>query len=117
MYKEEAFKAAKDQEWEIGVLLNHYAEHPDRNDSYDKADNIKHLYSRAISLTVGNIGLVYPIDDFIACVKDGSYIDWDGSAHGLDFDGNELDIPVYCNVNVLKQAKEKGAVFIEWCNK
>lgn len=117
MHNEEAFKAADIKEWEIGVLLHHYAEHPDRNGSYNKADNVKKLYSRAISLTIGNIGLVYPIDDFIVCVIKGSYIDWDGSAHALDYEGNRLDIPVHCDPKALKKAKGKGVVFIEWCNK
>ena len=107
-----------DMEWEFGVILQNYAYNKDRNDTEQEYD-IKELYAKSVALTAKECcGLVFVIDDFIEDVRNGSFIDYDGSAHALDADGNRMDnVPAYCNLKVLEKAKKNGAVFIAWYNK
>ncbi len=107
-----------DMEWEFGVILQNYAYNKDRNDTEQEYD-IKELYAKSIALTAKECcGLVFVIDDFIEDVRNGGFIDYDGSAHALDADGNLMEnVPAYCNLKVLEKAKKNGAVFIAWYNK
>ena len=108
-----------DIKWEIGVLLNCYARKASKlyDYSYDERRKLEDIYAQAIILNVKyGFGLFYPIDDFIEEVRDGSYIDWDGTAVLLDADGNRIRYG-RCNVRFLEDAKADGAVYVAWFNK
>jgi hypothetical protein len=108
-----------DLKWEIGVLLDCYAERVAKLDKYDfdGERNLKDLYAQAIILnTRKGYGLFYPIDDFIEEVRGGSYVDYDGTGYLLDSNGSKIDY-VKCNVKFLEEEKEEGAVYVSWFNK
>ena len=108
-----------DLKWEIGVLLDCYAERSSRlyDYSYEERRNLKDLYAQAIILNIKHgYGLFYPIDDFIDDVNGGGYIDYDGTAVLLDADGNRIKYGC-CDVRFLEDAKAEGAVYVAWFNK
>lgn len=97
-------------EWEIGVLLDTYAE-------TDKSEEMQTLYARAIELTVkDNCGLTMPIDLAIDWVSRGSITDYDGFGRLLDEDGEEIG-EMECDVTFLQKAKENNACYVAWYNK
>ena len=109
----------RDLTWEIGVLLQRYANRANKLDkhNFDEKDRLKKLYAKAILLNVEHgYGLFYPIDDFTDAVSDGCYIDYDGIGYLLDVDGNRIG-PSRCNVKFLEAAKSNGAVYVSWFNK
>lgn len=60
-------------------------------------------------------GDIFTINDFIDCVKDGMFIDYDG--HGYFHDGeNKTKESVECNVEFLKSFVEKYP-YVCWYNK
>ncbi len=108
-----------DVKWELGVLMDHYAERTTKLDKYDFEGQrkLKDLYAQAIILNVKKgYGIVYPIDDFIKAVRGSCYTDYDGGGDLLNADGNTLG-NVRCNVKYLKSAKSVGAVYVAWYNK
>lgn len=108
-----------DLKWEIGVLLNFYANNVKDVDKYDydKREKIKTLYAQAILLNVEHgYGLYLPIDDFIDWVDEGYLLDYDGFGKLLDANGKEIGNSK-CKVSFLKQAKKLGAVYVAWFNK
>lgn len=108
-----------DIKWEIGVLLNCYAEKAAKlnEHDFDGQRNLKNLYAQAIILNIKKgYGIFYPIDDFIEDVRGGFYTDYDGCGDLLDADGNELGY-VRCNVKYLEAAKAMGTVYVAWFNK
>ena len=105
--------------WEIGVLLNCYAEKINQVDKHDfcEQDRLKELYSQAIILNVKyGYGLFYPIDDFIEDVTSGGIVDYDGIGYLLDSNGDKIG-PSRCNVKFLEDAKSNGTVYVAWFNK
>jgi hypothetical protein len=113
-----------DMTWEIGVLINSYAEKikPLETEKYDyekerQKEALEELYAQAIELTVkDDCGLIIPIDECIAWVKSGSIVDYDGHGYLLDKDGKRCG-GMCCSVSVLQLAKENGAHFVAWYNK
>jgi hypothetical protein len=109
--------------WEIGVLLNEYADkrkslETDSFDweKYEQQEALEELYAQAIELTCKKgYGLVMPIDDFIKSVCSGGINDYDGTGDLLDKDGEEID-EVCCGMLFLQNAKENGACFVAWYN-
>lgn len=105
------------QTWEIGVLMNAYAENKKQLASYSEKETLKELYAQAIELTVKNgFGIILPIDKCINWVSDKSIIDYDGHGYLLDKDGEKID-SMCCDVEFLKRAKDDGAQFVAWYNK
>lgn len=105
--------------WEIGVLLNCYAEKINKVDKHDfrEQDKLKELYSKAVILNVKHgYGLFYPIDDFIEDVSGGGIIDYDGIGYLLNENGDEIGLS-RCNVKFLEDAKSNGAIYVAWFNK
>lgn len=105
--------------WEIGVLMNCYADRINQVDKHDfrKRGQLKDLYAQAIILNVKyGYGLFYPIDDFIEEVDGGGIVDYDGIGYLLDADGNQI-APSRCSVKFLEEAKANGAVYVSWFNK
>lgn len=95
--------------WEIGVTLRHYANSKDKNKD--------ELYAKAILINCKiGYGLVYVIDDFIECVEDGFYIDYDGIARCIDENGDYI-CGAKCDTKYLKNLKRKGIKYIAWFNK
>ena len=72
-------------------------------------------HAMLITTKIG-FGDCYPIDTFIEEVKDGSFIDYDGSGFWVDSEGNEIS-SIRCNAEWLKQNKPENAKFIIWYNK
>lgn len=113
-----------DSTWEIGVLLNKYADKRKSLETdvfdlekYKQQEALEELYAQAIELTCKNgYGFVMPIDDFIRSVSSGGFNDYDGAGDLLDKDGEEID-EVYCEMLFLQKAKEDGACFVAWYNK
>lgn len=108
-----------DLKWEIGVLLACYAERAAKLDEhdFDGERRLKDLYAQAIMLNIKKgYGLLHPIDDFIEDVCGGGYNDWDGIGELLDADGNEIG-DARCNFQLLREAKDNGAVYVAWYNK
>lgn len=113
-----------DLTWEIGVLMNTYAEKikPLEIETYDsekrkQEEALEELYAQAIELNCKNgYGLIMPIDMCIEWVESGSIIDYDGMGDLLDKDGEEIG-GMRCDVSFLKKAKEDGACFVAWYNK
>ena len=108
-----------DIKWELGVLLDCYAEkaHNLYDFNYEERRKLQDLYAQAIILNVKQgYGLFYPIDDFIDEVNGGFYTDYDGIGYLLDADGNELG-HVRCNIKHLEESKTNGAVYVAWYNK
>ena len=108
-----------DLKWELGVLLDCYAEKVKDVDEYDfrKREKLKDIYTQAIILNTNRgYGLYYPIDDFIDDVSCGGIIDYDGIGYLLNADGNELGY-VRCNLDFLEKAKMDGTVYVAWFNK
>lgn len=113
-----------DMTWEIGVLMNAYAEKikPLEADRFDcekdkQKEALEEVYAQAIELTVkDDCGLIMPIDECIEWVESGLIIDYDGYGYLLDKDGVEIT-RMCCNVSLLQDAKNKGACFVAWYNK
>ena len=108
-----------DIKWEIGVLLDHYAEKAAKlyDCSYDEREKLQDLYAQAIILNVKyGYGLFYPIDDFIEEVNGGGYIDYDGTAKLLNADGVFMRYG-RCDVKELEESKANGAAYVAWFNK
>ena len=108
-----------DIKWELGVLLDCYADRAAKLDEhdFDGERKLKDLYAQAIILNVKRgYGLFCPIDDFIEDVRGGSYTDYDGCGDLLDYSGDNLGC-VRCNVKYLENAKANGAVYVAWFNK
>lgn len=61
-------------------------------------------------------GDCYPIDTFIKEVRNGSFIDNDGSGSWVDFEGNKIS-SIKCDANWLKNNQPENARFIMWYNK
>lgn len=107
----------KDLEWEIGVLINSYADRV-KGIEHDR-DEIESTYVKAILLNVEKYGygLVLPIDDFVECVRSGGITDYDGCGDLLDENGEEID-SVCCDTDFLQEAKlNKNARYVAWFNK
>lgn len=106
----------KDLEWEIGVIINSYADRV-KDIEYDR-DEIEATYVKAILLNVEKYGygLVLPIDDFIECVRSGGITDYDGIGDLLDENGEEIG-DVRCNVDFLQKEKTNNARYVAWFNK
>lgn len=110
--------------WEIGVLMNAYAEkikslETDKFDfeKHEQKEALEEIYAQAIELTAkDDCGLIMPIDECIDWVKSGSIIDYDGHGYLLDKDGEKIG-GMHCNVSFLQKAKESGACFVAWYNK
>lgn len=110
--------------WEIGVLINTYAEKikPFESEKYDyekyrQKEALEEIYAQAIELNCKNgYGLIMPIDTAIDWVNGGSINDYDGMGDLLDKDGKKIG-GMCCNVSFLQKAKENGACFVAWYNK
>lgn len=110
--------------WEIGVLMNAYAEKikPLETEKYDyekyrQKEALEELYAQAIELTVkDDCGLIMPIEECIDWVMAKSIIDYDGIGYLLDKDGERIG-GMWCDVSFLKNAKKNGACFVAWYNK
>ena len=113
-----------DSTWEIGVLIDTYADEiePLKSETYDyekerQKEEIQKLYAQSIELTAKKgYGLTMPIDMAIDWVKRGSIIDYDGMGYVLDKSGGEIE-SMECDVSFLQRAKENGACFVAWYNK
>lgn len=108
-----------DIKWELGVLLDCYAQKAAKlyDYSYDERRKLQDLYAQAIILNVKyGYGLFYPVDDFIEEVNGGGYIDYDGTAKLLNADGAFMRYG-RCDVKELEEAKANGAVYVAWFNK
>lgn len=84
-----------------------------RNHNEDPYKQAAH--AMLITAKIG-FGDCYPIDTFIEEVKDGSFIDYDGSGFWVDSEGNEIS-PIRCNTEWLKNNQPENARFIMWYNK
>ena len=110
--------------WEIGVLMNAYAEKikPLETDKFnyekhEQKESLEEIYAQAIELTVkDDCGLIMPIDECIDWVSRGSINDFDGFGDLLDENGEEMG-GMRCDASFLQKAKEGGAVFVAWYNK
>lgn len=106
-----------DMTWEIGVLMNAYADKVRHLDTYREKEALEELYAQAIELTLkDDCGITMPIDECIDWVKTGFIIDYDGHGYLLDKDGEEIDY-MCCDTSFLEKAKENGACFVAWYNK
>lgn len=113
-----------DLTWEIGALMNDYAERIKsleaekfNHDKYEQKETLKTLYAQAIELNCKkDYGLIMPMDMCITWVAQGAISDYDGIGRLLDKDG-EVICDMRCSVSFLKKAKEKGACFVAWYNK
>lgn len=113
-----------DLTWEIGVLLNDYANRVKLletkdfdHEIYKQKEALEELYAQAIELNCKKgYGLIMPIDDFIDMVKNTSINDYDGMGDLLDKNGEETG-SVRCSVSFLKEAKDNGVYFVAWYNK
>ena len=113
-----------DLTWEIGVLMNTYAEkiEPLKTEKYDyekhsQKEALEELYAQAIELNCKDgYGLIMPIDMCIDWVTDKSIIDYDGLGYLLNKDGERID-SMCCDVSFLQKSKENGACFVAWYNK
>ena len=99
-----------DLKYEIETILRCFEDstNPDKLEIYAKAIQLNFLI---------RFGQVFYIDDFIACVERGSFIDWDGSAEAIDSETGKKLYSTSCNVEALKMLKEKGCRYIAWYNK
>lgn len=108
-----------DLTWEISVLVGNYAETIKtlNSEDYNKEDEIKKTYAKAIELNMRiGYGLVMPIDMAIEDVKHKGITDYDGIGFLHDENGEEIGC-MRCNVSFLEKAKEIGACFVAWYNK
>jgi len=83
----------------------------------DEKNNPYKLAANA-ALIVANrgFGTCFAIDDFISCVKDGFFIDDDGTGKWVDKDGNDLGY-IKCDAKWLTDNVPAEAAFIMWYNK
>lgn len=110
--------------WEIGVLMDAYAEKT--RESYSSEDATEHYklirklredYSKAIELTCrASYGIIMPIDMTIDWVREEMITNEDGIGYVLDSDGNKIKT-MSCNIDFLEKCKKDGACFIAWYNK
>lgn len=113
-----------DLTWEIGVLLNDYADRikPLETEKFDyekyhQNEALEELYAKAIELNCKKgYGLIMPIDTCVDWVIRGGINDYDGSGDLLDKDGEEIGY-MRCDESFLQKAKENGACFVAWYNK
>lgn len=113
-----------DLTWEIGVLMNDFAEKikPLETEKFDhdkceQRKALKVLYAQAIELNYKKgYGLIMPVDMCIAWVAKGFINDYDGTGDLLDKNGETIG-NMRCSVSFLRKSKEKGAYFVAWYNK
>lgn len=109
----------KDLHWELGVLLDNYADKVKEKDiDYSRKEEIERIYATAILLNVEKYGygLVLPIDDFSAWVSGGSINNYDGCGDLLNAEGEEMG-EVICDTKFIEGAKNNGACYVAWFNK
>lgn len=108
--------------WKIGALMNAYHQKleelgSDIIISLQQEEELEETYAKAIELTCKKgFEFIMPIDMAITWVEGFLITDYDGSGELLDENGEGID-GMWCDVDFLKKAKEKGACFVAWCNK
>ena len=70
----------------------------------------------ALIVAKKGFGDCFLISDFIDCVNNGSFIDYDGTGYWADEEGNKLGC-IYCDSEWLKKNQPEKAKFIIWYNK
>lgn len=96
----------KIKEWEAIPI---WERNPDQ-DPYKQAAN-----AMLITAKIG-FGDCYPIDTFIEHVRDGSFIDDDGSGYFVNAEGDKIS-SIICDAKWLQNHIPENAKFIMWYNK
>ena len=83
--------------------------------NYNKDPYKQAAHAMLITTKIG-FGDCYPIDMFIENVRDGNFIDYDGSGYFVNAEGNKIS-SIMCNVKWLQDNIPEDAKFIMWFNK
>ena len=100
----------EDMAWVLHNFTSYLNNHPDDFSAKIDCANAMWIISQK------GYGDIYMIDDFLELVEEGYVIDYDGSGHWCDDEGNELG-SIRCDVDWLKENKPEDAKFILWFNK
>ena len=106
-----------DNTWELMCIIGDFNKRIATVDEFSSEyDELKELYAQAIRVQCKMLyGFVMTVDDFIDSVKNGYYIDYDGTGCFADFNGKQYE-HVYCDERWLK-AHRKDYSFVFWYNK
>lgn len=90
----------------VYTLQNYLASHVD----YQDAANAATIVAQE------GFGICFSIDDFISSVKDGFFIDYDGTGYFVDKEGKKLS-RIHCDSKWLENNTPADAFGIMWYNK
>ena len=101
--------------WDIGCVLDRYANAIATADGYTETNTIREKFIKLIRLQVINDGHVMFTEDFAKSVKDGFFTAYDGFGHYLDKDGEEHETVNFKVKDLLKNADKYP--YVCWYNK
>lgn len=83
---------------------------------FDSQELARKIANAALIVAQRGFGDCFPLDRFYECVKDGFFIDYDGTGYWVDTQGNELG-KIRCDYDWLMKNQPKTAAFVMWFNK
>lgn len=102
-------------DWDIGCVLNRYAEAIKKVNSYAEEDALKKKFVKLVKLQVINDGHVMFAEDFAEEVKNGGFTSYDGFGYYMNENDEEHNFVDFKPENILKNAKDYP--YVCWYNK
>jgi hypothetical protein len=100
------------------LYLSYTAGDISASDYYTKYHKYLDIYTQAMKLLFSRPLLsfctLFPVEQFAEAVENGDFVSSDGTGDYLDFEGNDLEVPI--NWNYPFDYPDK-AVFVAWYNK
>ena len=90
----------------------------ERGLNYNDEEEIAKDYAHRINLWMTwGYGDIYPFEDFFSYVKDGDFIDYDGTGYFIDNETGEKVKTLRCNCDWLRENKPENSDYVMWFNK
>lgn len=102
-------------DWDVGCVLNAYAEEIKNAASYTEEEEIEKRYVKLVKLQVINYGHIMENETFAKCVETGSFIPYDGCGYYMNSIGEEA-CPVSFDPDEIRKMAEDFP-YVAWYNK
>lgn len=90
----------------------------DNINHYDEEDKLAEEFAHKINIWMNyGYGDIYSFDEFLEFVKDGSFIDYDGTGYFVLNDTGDRLNQIGCNVDWLNKHKPENSDYIMWFNR